>query len=122
MTFDKYGVSYHPNHIAVHHGVALAFEDASFPFDCMCLTTVSNFRKYTGYIDIANNTYAHFHYIVMTPFVTLRAMMIHHSQFVWYRKLSVFFSKYSYCSSFELYTFDKNRYNNKKEVDENKAK
>jgi N-acetylglucosaminylphosphatidylinositol deacetylase len=54
MTFDKNGVSSHPNHIAVHHGVALVFGEAQFPFDVISLTTVGIVRKYIAFADIQN--------------------------------------------------------------------
>ena len=104
VTFDKQGVSGHPNHIAVHKGVAVAFEEAKFPFDVLCLVTVNTIRKYLGYADIYNIGSEHMHYVLLHPVTSLKAMAIHHSQFVWYRKLFTIFSSYAYCNSFDLYS------------------
>ena len=53
ITYDEYGVSYHPNHIAVHRGVCKMFENHQFELELYTLTTVNMFRKYTSYFDIA---------------------------------------------------------------------
>ena len=37
VTFDEKGISSHPNHIAVHKGVARAFEEKQFVFDVLTL-------------------------------------------------------------------------------------
>lgn len=79
VTFDKDGVSKHPNHIAVHKGVAEVFEEGKFPFDVLTLNTVNTMRKYSGYVDIYNCTHEHMHYILLTPYTALRAMALHHS-------------------------------------------
>ncbi len=79
VTFDKNGISGHPNHIAVHKGVAKVFDDSQFPIDVMTLTTVGFIRKYIGYADIMNNGYDELHYISLTPYHPYRSMMLHHS-------------------------------------------
>lgn len=79
VTFDKGGISGHPNHIQTHLGVAKVFEQALFPVDVMTLTTVNFVRKYLGYADIHFNTGDEMNYISLTPYHSYRSMMQHHS-------------------------------------------
>jgi len=79
VTFDKDGISGHPNHIAVHKGVAKVFDDPKYPIDVMTLTTVGIIRKYMGYADINLNGYEELHYIALSPYHSYRSMMLHHS-------------------------------------------
>lgn len=79
VTFDPKGISGHPNHIAVHQGVAAVFNEEKYPFDVLCLTTLSMFRKYSAWGEIYNCGYEHQHYLALTPYHSYRAMMIHHS-------------------------------------------
>lgn len=59
ITFDKNGVSSHPNHISLYHG-ARAFvtglvagkEGAISPVDMYCLTSVNVVRKYGSFSDV----------------------------------------------------------------------
>jgi N-acetylglucosaminylphosphatidylinositol deacetylase len=79
VTFDKFGISSHPNHIAVHKGVAKVFEDPTFPIDVMTLTTVNVVRKYLGYGDIYLNDFNELHYLSLTPYHSYKSMRCHHS-------------------------------------------
>ena len=79
VTFDQEGISGHPNHIAVHKGVAVVFEEGKFPFDVLTLVTVGFIRKYMGYGDIYNCGYDHMHYVSLTPYTAYRAMALHAS-------------------------------------------
>lgn len=58
ITFDKHGISNHPNHRSLYHGAvnfvrALMREKAGFacPVTLYTLTTTSIFRKYAGVLD-----------------------------------------------------------------------
>jgi N-acetylglucosaminylphosphatidylinositol deacetylase len=79
----------------------------------MTLSTINILRKYTAWGEIYNCGYDKYHYIALTPFTSYRAMMLHHSQFVWYRKLFSIFSSYAYCNSFELYAQNPEKYKQK---------
>ena len=52
ITFDKGGVSYHPNHISVYNGVMHLYNQSKYNFDLYTLETVNMFRKYIGFFDI----------------------------------------------------------------------
>lgn len=107
ITFDKYGVSQHPNHVACHEGVKLL--KRKFPpgliflqlkthcllfkylgAGSLLLRSVSLFRKRT----ISRTCFD----VVIPPssFLTcFSAMRIHASQLKWFRYLFIFFSSYS---------------------------
>lgn len=104
VTFDEFGISYHPNHIAVHKGVSLIFEEGHFLFDVLCLKTVSTFRKYLGYVDIYTVMPDTLNYFCLTPLNAFSALSVHKSQFVWFRKLFSIFSRYAYLNTLDHYT------------------
>ena len=52
ITFDEYGVSYHPNHRAVNSGVSKVMSDHQFDLELFTLQTVNVLRKYSSYFDI----------------------------------------------------------------------
>lgn len=113
VTFDKSGISGHPNHIQTHLGVAKVFEQGKFRIDVLTLTTVNFLRKYLGYADIHLNTNDEMNYVILTPYHSYRSMMQHHSQFVWFRKLFTIFSRYAYFNSFSLYSHEPEKYRQK---------
>eukprot|EP01084_Bolivina_argentea_P094511 169905_1 len=116
LTFDKYGISGHPNHISIYNALQMAinkrilFGYIERNMDIYALKSVSIIRKYCGWIE------AMLWLIVFVPlnlninksdFVILSAPnkcwdgMTHHvSQFVWFRKLFVVFSRYSWINQF----------------------
>lgn len=104
LTFDEFGVSHHPNHIAVCHGVKKALQSLSTKgHDIQGFKLVSKnvVRKFIGPLDIIF-AYIFSEYFIhkLSPFYTILGMMAHASQFVWYRKLFVLFSSYTYINSF----------------------
>ncbi|KAL0486020.1 N-acetylglucosaminyl-phosphatidylinositol deacetylase [Acrasis kona] len=101
ITFDPHGISSHPNHINVHNGVK-KFIQKNRNISAWQLITTSLPRKYIGVFDILlcpvldqNNLI----FFSPNPVVSYRAMEAHYSQFVWFRKLFVFFSKYAYTNT-----------------------
>ncbi|OQS03009.1 hypothetical protein THRCLA_04681 [Thraustotheca clavata] len=46
FTFDDYGISGHPNHIAVHHGIKHTLQTSPLPLQAWCLESVPIWRKY----------------------------------------------------------------------------
>ena len=53
VTFDEYGVSHHPNHIACHFACKQLFEAGKlYSASLYTLTTVHWFRKYNAFLDI----------------------------------------------------------------------
>lgn len=111
VTFDRYGVSSHPNHIAVHNGVREL--KSSMPPGLLYLQLRSRniLTKFVG--PLATLSYAIFSatYVSRTNFVALvhptvawasmAAMRRHTSQLVWFRYLFVVFSSYTYVNELE---------------------
>lgn len=125
LTFDEHGVSAHPNHIAVHHGVALflarhldaaaaAAPKSEMPskLQCFKLVTTGLVRKYTGCMDALWRMLwppAKVEMVFFAPAGLLLlpsfwhshlAMQAHRSQYTWFRRLYVIFSRYSYLNTF----------------------
>mmetsp|Transcript_16944 Transcript_16944/g.42967 ORF Transcript_16944/g.42967 Transcript_16944/m.42967 type:complete len:273 (-) Transcript_16944:80-898(-) len=112
VTFDNYGVSGHPNHVAVHtgvrefagsaHGRALGAGGVRY----LELESVGFARKYIGPFDAlvdllaarASEPAEHGRLVVSSTDAGLswRAMAAHASQFVWFRRLFVAFSRYTF--------------------------
>lgn len=97
ITFDDYGISGHPNHIDISNGVE--------NYEIYHLQSCSIYRKYIGILDFFiwlvydpndDNSFTFF-----TPnfWDCYEAMKLHYSQWVWFRKLSVIFSRYSYVNT-----------------------
>ncbi|TYZ62159.1 hypothetical protein PybrP1_009630 [[Pythium] brassicae (nom. inval.)] len=83
FTFDDYGVSGHPNHMATHHGVQLAYIGVA---DAVVSTWTLG----------ADGAFV----FLFQPWWNYAAMALHRSQFVWYRRLFVAFSRYTYVNTF----------------------
>jgi len=104
ITFDRYGVSFHPNHIAVHRGVLSYVRQCrahgNSGVEAYELESTNVVRKYLGVVDLpvslvlAKWTGALI-CININPLLSYRAMQAHHSQFVWYRQLFVLFSRFT---------------------------
>jgi N-acetylglucosaminylphosphatidylinositol deacetylase len=109
VTFDEHGVSDHPNHKAVHFGAKKVQEGEDYPVDVLTLSTVNMCRKYMSYGDIMNLDPFDWHFINFDFGYVLRAMSCHASQFVWYRKLFIAFSRYSWVSSFKYHEHPKSK-------------
>ncbi|EPY38020.1 N-acetylglucosaminylphosphatidylinositol deacetylase [Angomonas deanei] len=112
VTFDKHGVSSHPNHIAVHNGVKEVKESMPPGLLFVELITRSIVGKYCGCLSLTNyclfaNTteYNGSRFsLSIPPYATLssfRAMERHQSQLRWFRYLFVLFSSYTYINEFQ---------------------
>jgi LmbE family N-acetylglucosaminyl deacetylase len=116
ITFDEGGVSGHPNHIAVCRGVRQLVASRRLPAHVAAyeLDTVSLPRKFTGALDVlltvasvaartALRGAGEPPPIVLTslgqPLLSHAAMAAHGSQYVWFRRLFVPFSRYTYVNS-----------------------
>ena len=104
VTFDNGGVSHHPNHIDTHLSCMELYKQKRLRFDMYTLTTVPMLRKYDAYLDIFLSDEKEVNYYLPTPFEAVTALMIHHSQFVWYRKLFMTFSRYVYYNGLTYYS------------------
>jgi N-acetylglucosaminylphosphatidylinositol deacetylase len=137
ITFDEGGVSAHPNHISVYHGVArfLALHESTRPSSAASSTappgstltfrgsasstssppsprgelrgfkleTTNLLRKYAGLLHLVWSSWTSEGAVFLTPWLSFwpshRAMQAHHSQYVWFRRLYVPFSRYSYINT-----------------------
>ena len=103
MTFDSQGISYHPNHIAVYEGVSRLMEKRLVDVEVMTLNTVNIFRKYIGLNDVNFIMADEWHAFRLNMFEAYFALAVHETQMVWFRKLFIIFSRYTYVNSFTRY-------------------
>ncbi|CAH1435175.1 unnamed protein product [Lactuca virosa] len=104
ITFDNYGVSGHCNHRDVHQGVRRFILDTSKRYiEAWELVSSNIVRKYSGPIDIWLSFWSvkgEMHCLVNEhPLRSYAAMSQHLSQWVWFRKLFVSFSSYTYVNT-----------------------
>ncbi|XP_073287961.1 uncharacterized protein [Primulina huaijiensis] len=108
ITFDDYGVSGHCNHRDVHQGVRkLLHVTSGRHFEVWKLVSIGIARKYSGIVDIwlsilfsrcqQNGQYQCL--LNQDPVKSYSAMAQHSSQWVWFRKLFVLFSSYTYVNT-----------------------
>ena len=115
VTFDAGGVSGHANHVGTHRGARQWIEERKNSVVKACdagkcpqvwvLETTNIARKFSGAVD----WFASYVECLMdsrrvfvpspSPLEVLRAVRLHKSQFVWYRKLFVAFSRYTYMNT-----------------------
>jgi hypothetical protein len=116
VTFDAGGVSGHPNHGALAQAIAHipSPKGGRNPkaVKVWCLETTSFVRKYLGVLDAPlsfllarrqslspgdeTETWVALN---LRPWVAYSAMLAHASQFVWYRRLFILFSRYTYVNT-----------------------
>eukprot|EP00752_Nemacystus_decipiens_P014157 g12589.t1 len=114
LTFDKGGVSGHPDHVAVNRGVALMLQTrgtanrgGNGTLDAFELVTTGMLRKYSGVLDMPWSLATTYgpplgaSFLSFSARIAWAAMAAHHSQFVWYRRLFVIFSRYAYVNTFK---------------------
>ncbi|KAF5445571.1 hypothetical protein F2P56_034615 [Juglans regia] len=108
ITFDYYGVSGHCNHHDVHYGVCKVLTDASQGnIEAWELVSTNVLRKYSGPLDIwlsvlhAMQQSGEVMHCLLNqhPQKSFLAMAQHSSQWVWFRKLFVAFSSYTYVNT-----------------------
>lgn len=118
LTFDAGGVSGHPNHAALPHAMAnlvaagaRAGGRGSRP-RVWLLQTTSLLRKYLGLLDLPlsflllllatarpGRSMPRRMVLNFRPWVAYWAMLAHASQFVWYRRLFILLSRYTYVNT-----------------------
>ncbi|KAK6238174.1 hypothetical protein QUC31_003643 [Theobroma cacao] len=108
ITFDSYGVSGHCNHGDVHYGVRKFLHDSSpRNIEAWELVSINILRKYSGPLDIwlsnldsMRHPRGVMHCLLNEhPRKSFLAMAQHSSQWVWFRKLFVSFSSYTYVNT-----------------------
>lgn len=131
ITFDEFGVSGHVNHIDAHYGVKELAKEGTLsikndisvqqiPLEAWALVTERNIlRKYVPFVSwfllilslcfgVAINPRPHAPhdqrrvYRLHKPLLNWVAMQTHQSQFVWYRRLFVVFSCYTYVNTLQV--------------------
>ncbi|KAI5064955.1 hypothetical protein GOP47_0019650 [Adiantum capillus-veneris] len=117
ITFDSYGVSGHPNHTAVHRGVcdflldcAKSYKQKDLCVEAWKLESVSIIKKYSGPIyglwsmwTYRTTSQSH-QFFNRAPRHTIQAMQRHATQWLWYRRLFVVFSHYSYMNTLHRFS------------------
>mmetsp|Transcript_30405 Transcript_30405/g.41947 ORF Transcript_30405/g.41947 Transcript_30405/m.41947 type:complete len:174 (+) Transcript_30405:416-937(+) len=117
LTFDEGGASSHPNHIAVFHAASLLATKKSKETKIFFLKSWPTLLKFWGPLPLffhalwttttslissrkkENTNQERVSFLNADVWRVVEAMKAHHSQFVWFRKLFVFFSSYSYFNS-----------------------
>lgn len=128
VTFDSYGVSGHPNHIAIHQSLKNLKQRSLEKYgqssilrnkrqvDYFSLVSVPFWRKYTLFLDSvvtvlyeclfsAGNKPDHFVLgLDFRNYTKLRRILhLHKSQMVWFRQLYMTFSRYMFINDLEKY-------------------
>lgn len=121
MTFDKKGISGHPNHVDVHFGVKHFLSEWNQSGEQkqilgLELESTNILRKYIGFVDIPMSIFtqqrqsqASDSFLFTVPFrpwkdflwyrMSLNAMKAHKTQLVWFRYLFIAFSRYSFVNT-----------------------
>ena len=113
VTFDESGISGHRNHISVFKGVA-QFAAAHPETPCYKLLTVPLWRKFTSVLDMpltallykgnastSTGLINRMLFVNSNPAINNAAMAAHASQYVWFRKLFVYFSRYVFMNDLQ---------------------
>jgi len=106
ITFDRGGVSGHKNHSSVYNALALLHLEKRLPktVQVFCLRSVNLLRKYSLVFDVPMSfLLAHTAYVAsLSDWWTIqKAMSCHHSQYVWFRKAYMLFSRYVVINTFD---------------------
>jgi len=106
LTFDRYGVSGHKNHSALYNAMAYLYMEQKLPAKTKVfnLRSVNVIRKYSSILDLpmsfllAPNVYTA---SLRDWFRLHSAMAAHRSQYVWFRKLYMAFSRYNFINTYD---------------------
>ncbi|RNF07057.1 N-acetylglucosaminyl-phosphatidylinositol-deacetylase [Trypanosoma conorhini] len=111
VTFDQWGVSSHPNHVAAYHGVRLVKESMPPGIVFLSLRTRNLLGKYSGALatvpymtNVCSPSKQQRLVFLIPPLASLTsffAMRLHRTQLVWFRYLFVAFSSYTYVNELE---------------------
>ncbi|XP_031493553.1 uncharacterized protein LOC116259782 isoform X2 [Nymphaea colorata] len=108
ITFDNYGISGHRNHQDVHTGLRmLMMSNLQSDIEAWELVSTNIARKYCGPVDvwwsIFESYFCQKEEICFlpnkSPCLSANAMAQHSSQWVWFRRLFVVFSRYTYMNT-----------------------
>ncbi|EDX12272.1 N-acetylglucosaminyl-phosphatidylinositol de-N-acetylase [Drosophila simulans] len=104
FTFDRDGVSSHPNHCAVYYAAASLCLANLLPKDCKFYTldSINVVRKYLSILDLLCTCFMSTHWCILNwkeAAIVRSAMMEHQSQMRWFRWLYIYFSRYMFINS-----------------------
>lgn len=66
------------------------------------METTNILRKYTGILELLLVPFKEYAWVRLNYFHGYNSMALHKSQFVWFRKLFVFFSRYTYINTYRM--------------------
>ncbi len=101
LTFDSKGISSHPNHISTHFGCISAVKGTTK--NLLFLQTFNIVRKYSSFVDILWQREEDECYTTFDPRDSVNSLACHYSQFVWFRKLFIGFSSYTFVNSLKAH-------------------
>ncbi|XP_030562265.1 N-acetylglucosaminyl-phosphatidylinositol de-N-acetylase [Drosophila novamexicana] len=104
FTFDRDGVSSHPNHCAVYYAAASLCLANLLPKACKFYTldSINLVRKYLSIFDLLCTCFMSTHWCILSwkeASVIRGAMLEHQSQMKWFRWLYIYTSRYMYINS-----------------------
>lgn len=106
VTFDKHGISRHKNHISLYFAIAALCIEKKVPSYCKLyvLESVDIIRKYVQLLDLPISLLSASYWYLVTydqRKILRNAMTAHKSQYVWFRKLYMIFSRYTFINTFQ---------------------
>ncbi|XP_017020479.1 N-acetylglucosaminyl-phosphatidylinositol de-N-acetylase [Drosophila kikkawai] len=104
FTFDRDGVSSHPNHCAVYYAAASLCLANLLPKDCKFYTldSINVVRKYLSIFDLLCTCFMSTHWCILNwkeAAIVRSAMKEHQSQMKWFRWLYIYTSRYMFINS-----------------------
>ncbi|XP_017060732.1 N-acetylglucosaminyl-phosphatidylinositol de-N-acetylase [Drosophila ficusphila] len=104
FTFDRDGVSSHPNHCAVYYAAASLCLANLLPKDCKFYTldSINVIRKYLSILDLLCTCFMSTHWCILNwkeAAIVRSAMKEHQSQMRWFRWLYIYTSRYMFINS-----------------------
>lgn len=104
-TFDRDGVSHHPNHCTVYYATASLCLANLLPKNCKFYTidSVNTLRKYVSIFDLLCTCLMSTNWCILSwreAQIVRDAMQKHSSQMKWFRWLYLYFSRYIFINSF----------------------
>lgn len=104
ITFDREGVSHHPNHCAIYYATASLCLAGLIPNGCKIFTldSINVCRKYMFILDLLVSLVLSTNWCIVewNEMKTIQcAMKQHKSQLLWFRKLYILFSRYMIINS-----------------------
>ena len=95
ITFDEQGVSSHPNHISCYEACLKLKKDNKIK-RLLKLESVNILRKFSAWLDIFTADASRLRFVLPSPLPAASALQKHWTQWVWFRKLFISFSRYAY--------------------------